>query len=289
LLLGITKASLATDSFLSAASFQETTKVLTDAAIEGKADDLLGLKENVIIGKPIPAGTGLKRYREVNLTYNGEPLEARRNKTDILPDWAPSELRELENLLPQPTEWPIDVAGVGHFPGGFGTIEYPGALTGDRWGHGIPIEVARLYLFDDLGVSQRWANKFSEVGIETVGDLIGKTEEELLRIEGIGSKAIEELKAGLEERDLLCILEDRREEEESDVSKLLEMVFSPEDSDLFMTGEVPLTYSVDPDDDIMGTTLQVRANQNDASELDELLGQIGLGIEDGTNSDDFEE
>ncbi len=60
LLLGITKASLATDSFLSAASFQETTKVLTDAAIEGKTDHLVGLKENVIIGKPIPAGTGLK-------------------------------------------------------------------------------------------------------------------------------------------------------------------------------------------------------------------------------------
>lgn len=63
LLLGITKASLATDSFLSAASFQETTKVLTDAAIEGKVDTLQGLKENVIIGKPIPAGTGLKRYQ----------------------------------------------------------------------------------------------------------------------------------------------------------------------------------------------------------------------------------
>ncbi len=62
-ILGITKASLATESFLSAASFQETTKVLTDAAIEGKVDHLLGLKENIIIGKLIPAATGLKRYR----------------------------------------------------------------------------------------------------------------------------------------------------------------------------------------------------------------------------------
>ncbi|MGN0371881.1 MAG: DNA-directed RNA polymerase subunit beta' [Enterocloster sp.] len=66
-MLGITKASLATDSFLSAASFQETTKVLTEAAINGKIDHLIGLKENVIIGKPIPAGTGMKRYRNVKL------------------------------------------------------------------------------------------------------------------------------------------------------------------------------------------------------------------------------
>jgi DNA-directed RNA polymerase subunit beta' len=65
LILGITKASLATESFLSAASFQETTKVLTDASIEGKVDRLLGLKENVIIGKLIPAATGLKRYRSI--------------------------------------------------------------------------------------------------------------------------------------------------------------------------------------------------------------------------------
>ena len=69
-LLGITKASLATDSFLSAASFQETTRVLTDAAIKGKVDPLLGLKENVIIGKLIPAGTGMNRYRDIKIKYN---------------------------------------------------------------------------------------------------------------------------------------------------------------------------------------------------------------------------
>ena len=68
LILGITKASLATESFLSAASFQETTKVLTDASIEGKIDRLLGLKENVIIGKLIPAATGLKRYRQIEIS-----------------------------------------------------------------------------------------------------------------------------------------------------------------------------------------------------------------------------
>ncbi len=67
IMLGITKASLATDSFLSAASFQETTKVLTEAAIKGKVDHLVGLKENVIIGKHIPAGTGMKKYRDVAL------------------------------------------------------------------------------------------------------------------------------------------------------------------------------------------------------------------------------
>ena len=73
-MLGITKASLATDSFLSAASFQETTKVLTEAAIKGKVDHLVGLKENVIIGKLIPAGTGLKRYRDIQLD-TGMPEE----------------------------------------------------------------------------------------------------------------------------------------------------------------------------------------------------------------------
>ena len=67
LLLGITKASLTTQSFISAASFQETTRVLTDAAIRGAKDDLLGLKENIIIGHLIPAGTGMYRYQEVDM------------------------------------------------------------------------------------------------------------------------------------------------------------------------------------------------------------------------------
>ncbi len=76
IVLGITKSALATNSFLSAASFQETTKVLTDAAIKGKVDPLIGLKENVIIGQLIPAGTGLKRYRSINLDTD-EKIEAR--------------------------------------------------------------------------------------------------------------------------------------------------------------------------------------------------------------------
>ena len=76
ILLGITKAALATDSFLSAASFQETTRVLTDAAIKGKVDPLLGLKENVIIGKLIPAGTGMPRYSDVRVKDNRAPKNA---------------------------------------------------------------------------------------------------------------------------------------------------------------------------------------------------------------------
>ena len=71
-MLGITKASLATNSFLSAASFQETTKVLTEAAIKGKIDPLIGLKENVIIGKLIPAGTGMKQYRNIKLSSDAD-------------------------------------------------------------------------------------------------------------------------------------------------------------------------------------------------------------------------
>ncbi len=82
-LLGITKASLETDSFLSAASFQETTRVLTDAAIKGKRDELLGLKENVIIGKLVPAGTGMARYRNIDLKLQGqEDLEVEELETE---------------------------------------------------------------------------------------------------------------------------------------------------------------------------------------------------------------
>ena len=80
LLLGITKAALATDSFLSAASFQETTRVLTDAAIKGKIDPLVGLKENVIIGKLIPAGTGVPMYHDIEVEESGSDY------SDILAD-----------------------------------------------------------------------------------------------------------------------------------------------------------------------------------------------------------
>ncbi len=101
-MLGITKASLATDSFLSAASFQETTKVLTEAAINGKVDHLIGLKENVLIGKLIPAGTGMKRYRSVKLSSDVDMddelvLEDEEDEEIILP--AEDEIMEAEEVL----------------------------------------------------------------------------------------------------------------------------------------------------------------------------------------------
>lgn len=85
-MLGITKASLATSSFFSAASFQETTKVLTEAAINGKVDPLIGLKENVIIGKLIPAGTGMKRYRSVILDTEKEEIEVEEEEQTVVTD-----------------------------------------------------------------------------------------------------------------------------------------------------------------------------------------------------------
>ena len=88
-LLGITKASLATESFLSAASFQETTRVLTEAAIKSKRDPLLGLKENVIIGKLIPAGTGMSRYKDIDIQV--EALKRKPGEAFFYPDNAKSE------------------------------------------------------------------------------------------------------------------------------------------------------------------------------------------------------
>ena len=84
--MGITKASLATESWLSAASFQETTRVLTDAAINKRSDKLIGLKENVIIGKLIPAGTGIARYRNIQV----KPTEAARNAAYSIPTYGDS-------------------------------------------------------------------------------------------------------------------------------------------------------------------------------------------------------
>ena len=90
MLLGVTKASLATESFLSAASFQETTRVLTDAAIKGKHDPLLGLKENVIIGKLIPAGTGMSRYRNLTIQPEGQDLDDEGRPKNVFLDFNPN-------------------------------------------------------------------------------------------------------------------------------------------------------------------------------------------------------
>ena len=92
--MGITKASLATDSWLAAASFQETTRVLTEAAISGRSDPLLGLKENVIIGKLIPAGRGLARYRNAQV----------RIKEEAMPEWWLQRQRELADATAEADE-----------------------------------------------------------------------------------------------------------------------------------------------------------------------------------------
>ena len=104
IVLGITKSALATNSFLSAASFQETTKVLTDAAIKGKVDPLVGLKENVIIGQLIPAGTGLKRYRNIHLDTDvrireREEAEAEELELQDESEETSEEIREKDEMI----------------------------------------------------------------------------------------------------------------------------------------------------------------------------------------------
>ena len=268
LLLGITKASLATDSWVSAASFQETTKVLTDAAMEGKTDHLMGLKENVVMGKPIPAGTGLLRYRNVGLTYKGVPVS--KEEGDKLPDYAPALLTEIEELLPKQEEWSVDDDG--YLAQGSGLSSILNSYGG--YGRRVQLsdEDARLYIFDDLGVSQRWANKFSEAGIETVGDLVGKTEDELLRIEGIGSKAIEELEEGLKAHNLMYVIENDLTASKDDMSQLLDMVFSPDDTILLGGDSLP-SYNMD-DEDMLGEALPPRTYRRNPEELDALLGGL---------------
>jgi len=174
MILGITKASLATESFLSAASFQETTKVLTDAALEGKTDYLRGLKENVIIGKLIPAATGLRRYRAIEVN----PTRAR-----------------VEDA----------VAAL------FGTTESSsyggdGPLTPEEaWaqlmggGYGPDDELDDMAL-DDLDLPTYVRSVLSRQDIETVGALLSHTQEELLSIQGFGQKSLEDVRAHLADR-----------------------------------------------------------------------------------------
>ena len=146
-------------------------------------------------------------------------------RSQSLPDWAPEELKELDEQLPLQSDW----AGYDDYSGADGSFT--------RNGRTISADDAKLYLFDDLGVSQRWTNKFSEVGIETVGDLVGKSEEDLLRIDGIGAKAIEELRDGLEKHNLLFILDNNDDvADEEDLSQLLQMVFSPDGPDDILLG-----------------------------------------------------
>ncbi len=274
-ILGTLKAASSIDSWLSSASFIRTAGVLTEAAIEGKVDHLLDLKSNVIVGKKIPAGTGLKPYANAALTYrtadgyvniDGPTSPAAKS----LPDWAPEQLKELDEQLPQQLDW----TGYDEFGGGDGSFT--------RNGRTISAEDARLYLFDDLGVSQRWTNKFSEVGIETVGDLVGKSEEDLLRIDGIGAKAIEELRDGLEAHNLLYILDNNDDvADEEDLSQLLQMVFSPDGPDDILLGTSAPRHHFDSDEEMLGAPADTSKKDagsgiinEDMASLDELLNQL---------------
>ena len=286
-ILGTLKVASSIDSWLSSASFIRTAGVLTEAAIEGKVDHLLDLKSNVIVGKKIPAGTGLKPYDKAALTYRtadgyvnidgpASPM------AKVLPEWAPSELKNLDEQLPQQLDW----TGYDDFNGG------DGSLT--RNGRTISAEDARLYLFDDLGVSQRWTNKFSEVGIETVGDLMGKSEEDLLRIDGIGAKAIEELRDGLEAHNLLYILDSTNDDvaDEEDLSQLLQMVFSPDGPDDILLGTSAPRHHFDSDEEMLGAPAAEKKESGsgvineDMASLDELLNQLVDGGDEDESEDD---
>ncbi|WP_273396980.1 DNA-directed RNA polymerase subunit beta' [Thermophilibacter mediterraneus] len=265
-ILGTLKVASSIDSWLSSASFIRTAGVLTEAAIEGDVDHLLDLKSNVIVGKQIPAGTGLSAYHDVKLTYHGTEIDGPTSPlAKSLPEWAPDELKGIEEQLPKQLDWVGDDYG-------FGGVYSKNGRT-------LSSEDAKLYLFDDLGVSQRWTNKFSEVGIETVGDLIGKTEDDLLRIDGIGAKAIEELRDGLEARGLLYILEpDDSEADSEDLSQLLNMVFSPDaDADIMLGTAAPSTHHFD-DDELIGGSDSPAGDSDiineDLGSLDDLLSQV---------------
>ena len=277
-ILGTLKVASSIDSWLSSASFIRTAGVLTDSSIAGDVDHLLDLKSNVIVGKQIPAGTGLSAYRGVELTYHGTKIDGPTSpQAQSLPEWAPDELKGIEEKLPKQLDWVGDDYG------------YGGVYS--KNGRTLSSEDAKLYLFDDLGVSQRWTNKFSEVGIETVGDLIGKTEDDLLRIDGIGAKAIEELRDGLEARGLLYILEpDDDEADSEDLSQLLNMVFSPDaDSDIMLGTAAPAKHHYD--DELIGGSSDAQSNDSDVinedlGSLDDLLSQV---VKQENASDDGDE
>jgi DNA-directed RNA polymerase subunit beta' len=174
MIMGITKASLATESFLSAASFQETTKVLTDAALEGKTDHLRGLKENVIIGKLIPAATGLRRYRNIEVN----PVRT------IVPDME------------------------GFFGTGNGDEDEEGTYTAEQAyamlsGYGGPGDEWADASVDDLDLPTYVHSILTSHGIETMPTLLGSTPEDLLAISGFGQKSLEEVRNRLADRGLV--------------------------------------------------------------------------------------
>ena len=186
IILGITKASLATESFLSAASFQETTKVLTDAALEGKVDELRGLKENVIIGKLIPAATGLRAYRSIELTTTGIPAEM-----DIFGDLMGARPDVGLALTPE-QQW--------------------AQLTGSS----LNSEAYNM-LVDDLDLPTYVHSVLSRAGVERVSDLLGYSVKELMAVPGLGQKSLEEIRTRLVERGWSLRGDESVEEEEEEL------------------------------------------------------------------------
>lgn len=246
--------SLGSESFLSLASFMWTTTVLSQAAIEGREDDLVGLKENVIIGKLIPAGTGMKRYRNIGVSYKGTQISDP-TSIDVAPDALRDEFRDIVAQIPEPAwdgdkfiedglsslNWEDDAEiDVSSFIGvAFDPNETLGEGSGPTFGEheellggeSAPIDFSADFSEDafvetdpavllegemeterllnaglvEIGVSARWAKKFADAGITTVGELQSYSEESLAGLPGIGPKAVEEVIAGLAAHNLFNI------------------------------------------------------------------------------------
>ncbi|MCP4812738.1 MAG: hypothetical protein GY888_09535, partial [Planctomycetaceae bacterium] len=187
-LLGITKASVQSSSFISAASFQETTKVLTEAALAGKIDNLVGLKENVILGHLIPAGTGFRTFQESDVQYNLEALRS----------MAAAPIQTLEESFPllEPGTTPAPASGE-QSPMAVdvmtGTFEDPGMAAADLFGGpatiGMPVtETAVETGPNDLtqieGIGPEIAEMLNAFGISTYSDLASRTPDQIREMLG---------------------------------------------------------------------------------------------------------
>jgi len=218
IILGITKASLATESFLSAASFQETTKVLTDAALEGKTDELRGLKENVIIGKLIPAATGLRSYRNTELVSAGIPAEM-----DVFGDIAG--IRGEDGVLLTPEQQWAQLTGA----------------SGDSEAYSM--------LVDDLELPTYVHSVLSRAGIERVSDLLKHTTKELLAVPGLGQKSLEEVRVRLGERGWSLTGDEVDGDEEGDVLLGGDGDEAPGDAEAALLGSELLGGEGSPDEE----------------------------------------
>ena len=139
-------------------------------------------------------------------------------------------------------------------------------------------------------MSQRWTNKFSEVGIETVGDLVGKSEEDLLRIDGIGHKALEELRAGLEQHNLLYILEnDNDKADAEDLSQLLQMVFSPDGPDEILLGTSAPRHHLDSDEEMIGAPADASGSSASSDVINEDMASLDALLNELVDTDDADD